>query len=174
MRLLTLIATLCVLTACAAARSDGGSILTVGRVEAPVAQVWEAWATTPGLKSWLAPHVEIDLRVGGLMRTHYSATGVLGDPGTIENQILSFDPERMLSLRVAKAPQGFPFPNAVRDMWTIVYFAPQADGATEVRIVGHGFGASDEARRMREFFDKGNAVTLAMLQKRFANKPAGQ
>ena len=43
-------------------------------------------------------------------------------PQTIENVILSFEPRRMLSVRVAKAPENFPFPNAIRHTWTVVYF----------------------------------------------------
>jgi hypothetical protein len=35
-------------------------------------------------------------------------------PQTIENVILSFEPCRVLSVRVAKAPENFPFPNAIR------------------------------------------------------------
>ena len=46
-----------------------GPIVTEGVVEAPLDSVWAAWSTSEGLRGWLAPHAEIDLRVGGLMRT---------------------------------------------------------------------------------------------------------
>jgi hypothetical protein len=61
-------------------------------------------------------HSEVELKVGGRMRTHYDSKGRIGDPKTIENTIISYDPERMLSMRVTKPPEGFPFPDAVKGM----------------------------------------------------------
>lgn len=107
----------------------------------------------------------MDLRVDGLMRTHYEAEGRLGDTGTIVNRVLAYDPERMLYLRVVEAPESFPFRTRVGEMWTVLYLLPTADGRTTVRIVGLGFGADDEAQRMRAFFEQGNAYTLDQLRK---------
>ena len=143
------------------------SVVTEGVVAAPVAAVWSAWTTTAGLKAWLAPHAEIDLRIDGLMRSNYDPKGSLGDAGTIENRVLAYEPERMLSIKVAKAPEKFPFRARIGDMWTVLYFQPTADGQTLLRIVGMGFGADEESRKMMEYFRQGNAFTLAQLQKRF-------
>jgi uncharacterized protein YndB with AHSA1/START domain len=143
-------------------------IVSEGVVAAPVTTVWTAWTTTTGLKSWLAPNVDIDLRLDGLMRTNYDPKGSLGDPGTIENRVLSFEPEKMLSIRVAKAPDKFPFKTKIGEMWTVLYFEPTSDGKTLLRIVGLGFGSDEESQRMKEYFKKGNAFTLSQLQKRFA------
>ena len=143
------------------------SIVTEGVINAPVAAVWSAWTTSAGLKAWLAPHVETDLRIDGLMRTNYDPNGSLGDPGTIENKILAFEPERMLSIRVAKAPEKFPFKAKIGEMWTVLYFQATPDGRTLLRIVGLGFGSDDESQKMKEFFKQGNAFTLTQLQKRF-------
>ena len=143
-------------------------IVTEGVVAAPVSAVWSAWTTTAGLKSWLAQHVDIDLRIDGLMRTNYDPKGSLGDPGTIENKVLSFEPEKMFSIRVAKAPEKFPFKNKIGEMWTVLYFQPTPDGKTMLRIVGLGFGIDEESQRMKDFFKQGNAFTLTQLQKHFA------
>lgn len=145
-----------------------GPVVAEGIVDAPVDAVWAAWTTSEGLRGWLAPHAEIDLRVGGLMRTNYDPAGALGDAKTIENAILSFEPRRMLSIRVARAPQGFPFPNAIGQMWTVLYLDEAGPGRTRLRVVGLGFGADDESQRMRAFFDRGNAATVQALQRRFA------
>jgi len=143
-------------------------IVTEGVVAAPVSAVWTAWTTPAGLKSWLAPHVDFDLRIDGLMRTNYDPKGSLGDPGTIENKVLSFEPEKMLSIRVAKAPERFSFKNKIGEMWTVLYFQPTPDGKTMLRIVGLGFGSDEESQRMKDFFTQGNAFTLSQLQKHFA------
>ena len=137
-------------------------------VPAPVDAVWAAWTTSAGLRAWLAPHATIELRVGGLMRTNYNAQGTLGDAQTIENTILSFEPGRMLSIRAVKNPENFPFPAAIREMWTVVYFEPAGDGRTKVRVVGLGFNATEESQKMRAFFERGNATTLEQLRQHFA------
>ncbi len=155
------------LSALGPVRADD-AIATEGIVDASVAEVWAAWTTDAGLQAWLAPHADIELRVGGLMRANYSPDGKLGDASTIENRILSFEPERMLSIRVARAPVDFPFKEEVTDMWTVLYFEPLPEARTRIRIVGLGFAPSERAQKMKVFFERGNAYTLTKLQKRFA------
>ena len=101
------------------------------------------------------------------MRANNDPNGNLGDSGTIENRVLAYEPERMLSIQVTKAPERFPFRSRIGDMWTVLYFQPTANGMTMLRIVGMGFGADDESQKMKAFFERGNAYTLAQLQKRF-------
>lgn len=144
---------------------DTGAIVAEGIVESSVETVWEAWSTDRGLMSWLAPHASIDFRVGGAMRTNYDPAGSLGDSQTIENTILSFEPHRMLSLKVTKAPQNFSFPRAIHEMWTVMYFEPLAGSRTKVRVVSLGFSADDESQRMRAFFERGNLTTIEQLKR---------
>ena len=141
-----------------------------GVVAAPLKDVWTAFTTKEGQESWMTAHSEIELKVGGLMRTNYDPKGAIGDPKTIENTITSYDPEHMLSIMVTKAPEGFPFPNAVKGMWTVIYLEAAGPRTTRVRIVGLGFGGDEESKKMRAFFDHGNAYTLKKLQERFAQK----
>lgn len=143
------------------------SIVTEGVIAAPVTAVWNAWTTTVGLQSWLAPKADIDLRIDGLMRSNYDSKGSLGDSGTIENRVLAYEPERMLAIKVSKAPEQFPFRSRIGDMWTVLYFQPTAEGKTSLRIVGMGFGKDEESQRMKQFFEQGNTYTLTQLQKHF-------
>lgn len=144
-------------------------LVTEGVVDAPVDSVWNAFTTSAGLESWMAAHASLDLRIGGAMRTVYAPEAKLGDASTIENTILAYEPKRMLAIKVAKAPEGFPFPNAIGSMWTVIYFDAVDGAKTRIREVGMGFGADDESQKMRQFFDRGNAYTLVALQKRFAS-----
>lgn len=145
-----------------------------GDVTAPVKDVWAAFTTKKGQESWMVAHSEIELKIGGRMRTHYDPKGMIGDPKTIENVIICYDPERMLSIKVTKPPEGFPFPNAVKGMWTVIYFEATSPQTTRVRIVALGFGDDEESKKMREFFDRGNAFTLKKLQERFASKTSSK
>jgi uncharacterized protein YndB with AHSA1/START domain len=141
-------------------------------INAPVTEVWRLFTTAEGMQSWLAARADVDLRVGGLMRTRYSDDGPLGDAKTIVNRVLSFEPERMLSIQVDSAPDDFEFRDSVGRMWTVIYFQPLEPGMTNVRIVGMGFGDDDTSRRMRAYFDKGNASALEQLQKKYWAKCA--
>lgn len=143
-------------------------IVSEGVVDAPPAEVWRAWTTAEGLRSWLAPLADIDLRLDGLMRANYNPQGTLGDEGTIENRVLAFEPERMLAIKVDRPPKSFPFQNAVRTMWTVIYFVGEGGNRTLVRAVSLGFTDDPESAGMRDFFQKGNDATLAALRNRFA------
>lgn len=152
-------------TACATRAEE--PMVIEGIVAAPVAEVWKAWTTKAGLESWLAPHADIDLRVGGLMRSTYDPKGRLGDAGTIENRLLAVERERLLTIQVAKAPDDFPFRPIVSSMKTTLTFEPTADNRTLVRISATGFTDEVESQRMKNFFSRGNARTMTQLQERF-------
>ncbi len=44
--------------------------------------------------------------------------------------------------------------------------------STALRVVGLGYGDDEESRKLRGFFDKGNAYTLKKLQEKFVGKQA--
>jgi uncharacterized protein YndB with AHSA1/START domain len=148
------------------ARAD--SLVTEGIVDAPVAAVWAALTTKEGQESWNVAHAEIDLKNGGMMCTHYDRDGKIGDPHTIENNILCFEPNRMLALQVKTAPENFPFKNAIKKMWTVIHLEEAGPSRTKIKIDGTGYGDDEESRKLRAFFDKGNAYTLKKLQEKFA------
>ncbi len=58
----------------------------------------------------------------------------------------------MLSLKVYQAPVDFPLPEAVKDMWTVIYFQPLEPGMTNVRIVGLGFTDAPDSQKLKDFF----------------------
>ncbi len=156
------------------APADATSQVTEGVIDAPPDAVWNAYATKEGQEAWNVAHAEIDLRIGGTMRTHYDAKGRIGDANTIENVILAFEPGRMLTLKVGKPPETFPFKEAIKHVWHVVYFEEAGPGRTRVRVVGLGYGADEESKKLRAFFEKGNAYTLKKLQEHWAKqKKAG-
>ncbi len=134
-------------------------------IDAGIDSVWSAFTTTKGIQSWVAPLAEIDFRVGGKWRANYNAAGELGDPTTIENTILSFDPKRMISLKTTTFPEGFPFEEAARDAWSVFYFSPISPGKTKITVVGLGYTDSEQSQKMRSFFAEANAYSLDQLNK---------
>ncbi len=136
-------------------------------INAPVTEVWKLFTTGAGLESWLAAHADIDLKVGGLMRTHREPKGELGDDRTSVDEILSFEPERMLSLKVYRPAADFPYPRAAQDVWSVIYFQPLEPGMTNVRIVSLGYTDDPESQQLRAYVRKVNAEGLEQLQRKF-------
>lgn len=141
--------------------------VTEGFVNAPVAEVWALFTTSEGFRRTGAKHAQVDLHIGGEIRAHYDAAGKLGDPETIVNEILAYEPERMLALRVKQPPASFPQPQAVREIWTVLYFTPSGADMTHIRIVGLGYSDDSASQSIREHFARGNRWTLDHIAKQY-------
>ena len=99
------------------------------------------------------------------------ADGTLGDALTIENEILAFEPPRMIAFRIHKTPSNFPFKDAWKQTWTVVTLTALPDGRTHVRAASLGFGTDPESVAMRRFFERGNAQTMQTMAAYF-ERPA--
>lgn len=139
-------------------------------IDAGVEDVWNAFTTDEGLKSWMAPIAKIELRIGGKMTSNYNKDGQLGDATTIENTILSYEPKRMLSLQATRFPTGFPFEEAAKGTWSVFYFTPISSGRTRVRVVGLGYRDDEQSRKMKSFFAGANKQSLDGLNKALVEK----
>ena len=162
------IVSLCVVSNPAAAQNQR-TLEHQAVISAPVADVWKAFTTNEGAESWMVSHAHIDLRIGGDMRTSYNPASNLQDEHTIVNRILSYEPNRMLSLQNVQAPAGFANANVFQQTWSVIYFEPLGDMLTRVRVVGMGYGEGPEWDEIYKKFDAGNAFTLRKLQEKFAD-----
>jgi len=133
-------------------------------INASIGDVWKAFTTQEGLRSWMAPLVEIDLAVGGKIRSNYNAKGTLGDDTTIENTILCFDPERMIALQVSRVPKGFPFEEEAKGTWSVFYFSELALTRTKLVIVGLGYRDDEMSQKLRSFFATANKYSIDQLK----------
>ena len=145
-----------------------------GVLDAPVAEVWKVFSTSEGYKAVGVALAEVDFRVGGTIRSRYRADGVLGDDETIENQIMAYEPLRMLAMRIQKPPKTFPFKEAWKQGWTVVTLTDLGDGRTHLRAASVDFGTDEESQSMRRFFERGNQETIDTLQKFFAARKGGK
>ena len=127
--------------------------------------VWRLLTTEQGMESWLAPQADVDLRVGGLVRTHQDPKGTLGDPQTLVNRVLSLEPGKKFAFRVDKAPDAFPLGPFLVGTWYDVVLDPLPRDRTRVRCVGHGFPPGPAAFAIRPAFDKGTEMALGELEK---------
>lgn len=150
------------------APADGPSFVNEGIVNAPIQEVWKTWSTSQGYQALGVALADVDLRLGGLIRSRYSADGTLGDELTIENEILAYEPPRMMAIRIRKPPANFPFKEAWKHTWTVVTLMPLDANRTMVRVSSLGFSSDPESQAMRRFFERGNDATIKTLAARFA------
>jgi uncharacterized protein YndB with AHSA1/START domain len=147
------------------AAADAPSFVNEAVIDAPVSAVWNVWTSGEGYKAVGVAMADVDLRIGGLIRSRYSPTGSLGDDETIENRILAFEPQHMIAIRIDRPPKSFPFEEAWKRTWTVVTLTDLGNNRTHIRVASMGYGTDDESLAMKKFFEAGNASTLKTLQK---------
>lgn len=144
---------------------DTSTQVTEGVINVPIAKVWEVFSSKEGWKKLGVAKADNDFRIGGLIRTHYDANGTLGDETGIQNQIMAYDPMKMLAFRIHKAPKTFPFPNAMKNTWTVIYLESLGPNQTKLTLRGVGYTEDKESQEMRQFFQRGNQWTMEHLKK---------
>lgn len=112
----------------------------------------------------MVTRAEIDLQVGGSYRTAYSPEVDLDGDEAIVNRILSYEPERMISIQNVQAPPGFDKPELFQKTWSVVRFEPLGPERTRVVITGLGYGEGEDWDRLYQFFEQGNAYLLSRLK----------
>src|ERR1700686_1645341 len=120
------------------------SFINEGVVNAPVSAVWNVWTSGEGYKALGVAQADVDFRIGGLIRSHYGATGTLGDEGTIQNRILAYEPQRMMAIRIDHPPKSFPFKEAWKNTWTVITLTDLGNNRTHIRVASMGFGTDEE------------------------------
>jgi uncharacterized protein YndB with AHSA1/START domain len=143
------------------------SFVNEGVIPAPIDEVWKVFATSEGYKALGPALAEVDLRVGGVIRSRYRADGVLGDAETIENVIVDYRAPVMMVTRIEKPPASFPFKEAWKTTWTELTLTPTDEG-THLRAASYGYGTDEESLAMRKFFEAGNQQTIDALRRHFS------
>jgi uncharacterized protein YndB with AHSA1/START domain len=97
-------------------------------IQVPPRKVWRWLATQEGLRRWISPNIEIDLRIGGAYR-------FLGpdDLTWISGTVLELVPERSLILSWLEEGSGWVNPARL-----VITLAPTATG-TLVTLIHDGF-----------------------------------
>lgn len=138
-------------------------------VPASPKDVWKAFTTVEGLKTWIAPVVAIDMRTGGSISTHYDKTATIGSPGTIRLGIENYLEGELITLKVKLAKQfGEKVCAEDQDLQEIIQIVPWAGGGTKVISSMVGWGTGKEWDNAFGFFAKGNEWTYKQLVKSFA------
>ena len=146
--------------------TDAGELMLVETVNirAPASRVWDAYTTSSGYASWAAPLAEVDLRVGGSIRSHYDPNGRIGDPQTITLRIVNYVPQRMLTLQ-ADISSNWPeiLTEQAAQLYNVILFEPVSEDRTRLVSYGLGYRDSEEMRELMNFFITANAQLYERL-----------
>lgn len=138
-------------------------------LDVPLSTLWDAWTTTQGTGTWLAPATEIDGRPGGVYRAIYTptATRVIdrGNDGTV----IALQKEAMLTI-TWMTPLHM---QELKGNSTIViaHFYSLGANKSRVDIVNTGYGQGPLWRQAYDYNVKGWDRILSALEYRFEEGP---
>ena len=164
-RFLALLACLAALVAGAQERAIRYAVV----VPAPLDDVWAAWTTTEGIKSFFAPDAKVEARVDGPFEVYMNPFGVPGMKGADGMRFLAIQDRRMISF-TWNAPPSMPEVRKQRTYVT-VRFKPTGEKTTEVTLYHGGWGDGPEWDRAFAYFEKAWTNVLGSLEERFAKGP---
>jgi uncharacterized protein YndB with AHSA1/START domain len=148
----------------------GPQIEVEGVVEAPADQVYEAWTTAEGITSWLAEAANIELTLGGSYEIFFAIEAPEGQRGAEDCKVLSFLPNRMLSMSW-NAPPSIP---GLRKLgpctWVVVEFEPESDSQTHLRITHLGLSTGEDWDTYYKYFARAWPNVLKACQDHFAGE----
>jgi uncharacterized protein YndB with AHSA1/START domain len=141
-----------------------------GEIDAPAPEVWQAWTTEDGVKTFFAPACHIDLRIGGAYEMYFNLESGEGDRGGEGCVLLAIDEPNMLSF-TWNAPPEYPHARMHRTHVT-VYLESTANKKTLLKLSHDGWGCSEEWFQVQRYFERAwGEVVLPRLQQRFVNGP---
>jgi len=140
-----------------------------GVVNAPIEEVWKAWTTTEGVKSFFAPDANVEARSGGPFEIYMNPYAPAGMKGADDMRFLAVQPPTMLTF-TWNAPPHQPEIRAQRTM-VIVRLRPLDEKRTEVTLRHVGWGDGEKWDATYAYFDRAWGNVIANLQKRFAEGP---
>ncbi len=146
------------------------SIRAEAIVPAPRSEVWRAWTTEDGARTFFAPRCRIDLRLDGAYEMYFDLEDAPGKQGGEGMRLLAIQPEEMLSF-TWNAPPELP---KVRPQKThvVVRLYDEGGDRTWVALLHDGWGAGAEWDAAHAYFQRvWGQVVLRRLVHRFEAGP---
>lgn len=133
-------------------------------IDASIEDTWAAYTTNDGWMAWAAPQAEVDLRVGGTIRTAYQ--GEIGGSETNTLHIVNYVPYTLLTLR-ADLSQNWPevMKQDADNLSNVILFEEAGPGRTIIRSYGIGYGDSLEYEGLMQFFIQANEGLFSGLKR---------
>jgi uncharacterized protein YndB with AHSA1/START domain len=163
---------LAILSACSEPAAPERMITEKITVNASIDDVWKAWTTSDGIKTFFAPDAIVEARVGGPFAIYMDPFAPTGMKGADDMVFLAVQDKRMLSF-TWNAPPSLPEARKQRTV-VVVRFVGRGDTLTDVTINHMGWGepaADGEWGKAYDYFAKSWPNVLKNLKKRFDSGP---
>ena len=135
-------------------------------VAATVGDVWAAWTTEEGVKTFFAPQANVDLAISGRYEMFFNPDAPVGSQGGKGLRILSYLPEEMLSFEW-NAPPEYPTVRQEKT-WVVIQFEAQSPDSTQVVLTHLGWQEGGEWDQVYDYFVRAWDVVMGCLQHRFS------
>ncbi len=140
-------------------------------LNAPPSEVYNAWTTLEGIKSFFAPDGKVELKKFGNYHIYFFPEYPEGSRGAEDELIISYEKDRMFSFT-----WGFPpnLPDLRENQKTVVNlrFIEIEDGKTIFTFTQTGWGEGEEWQKGYDYFiNAWGKVVLARLKYRFEKGP---
>jgi uncharacterized protein YndB with AHSA1/START domain len=145
-------------------------ILAEVTVPAEIGEVWRAWTTEAGARTFFAPECKIKLQPMGAYEMYFDPDSPAGQRGGEGCRILALQPETMLSF-TWNAPPSLP---DVRGHYThvVLRLAETPIGETRVTFLHDGWGEGGQWDQAYDYFSAAwKRVVLPRLIYRFTEGP---
>ncbi len=154
---------------CLSAHAGERAINEKVTVKAGVNDVWNAWTTTEGIKSFFAPDAKIDAKVDGAFEVYMLPSAPVGSRGADDMRFLAIQDKKMISF-TWNAPPSLANVRKQRTV-VIVRFIARGDQLTDVMLHHVGWGDGEEWDKAYAYFVKAWPAVLKNLKKRFDDGP---
>lgn len=148
-------------------RLDNGDAVLKHQIalNSPVDRAWEKFTTTEGLQEFMAPVVNADFRVGGIIETSPKPNAEIGDEDNVRHSIIGYIPKQMLVYKIVNVPEQFPHPELVKQLRTIVTFDEIDSNRTLATERMYGWGEGEDWDTVRECFIPINKFTFNQFKR---------
>jgi uncharacterized protein YndB with AHSA1/START domain len=162
-------AALAILAFAFAAQAEERALVKEVVVKATPEQVWKAWTTEDGIKSFFAPGAKIEARPMGLFEIHMNPYAEPGMRGADDMRYLALQEPKFLSF-TWNAPPHLAEARKQRTVVT-VRIMPVDAATTKVVLYHSAFGDGGEWDKTYDYFNGAWTRVLANLKKRFDEGP---
>lgn len=129
-------------------------------------KVWEMVSTSQGLRAFVAPVTDVEMKYNGKYYTNYTPGAKIGDPGTIYNTVLAYVPQQMIAIHVKLGKVIFPASVADADrLNAIMEIKDLGNNTVRVSETMVGWRTGEDWDKVYTFFQTGNAYVLGQLYK---------
>lgn len=141
-------------------------------IPASINEVWNAWTTEEGVKTFFAPACCIDLRPGGVYEMYFDVEADPGLRGGEGCRILAIEEPTLLSFTWNFPPDIPGLRNAQQNTHVTLSLFEETRGETRVRLIQDGWGSGADWEQGKIYFKRAwGEVVLPRLYQRFTVGP---